>query len=366
MNAFIDIDETNKNDFNSVVTHPLQSYEWGEFRKKTGIKVVRRGLVRDRKMVDGFTLTLHKIPKTKFYIGYLPKGNEPTGEILEELQRIGVEEKCVFIQLEPNIRESDSSSFSLSLRERVGVRGTNLIPAAHPLFTKYTFELDLTKSEEELLTAMHSKTRYNIRVAERHKVKVVENNSEESFDKYLDLMLETTNRQGFYAHTPKYHKHLFETLVVDGSKTANNNSLTAHIFNALYTPEDNEQRKTKNEHTLTSWMLFVFHDHLYYPYGASSRLYRETMSNNLTAWEAIKFGKKHGLTKFDMWGALGPDPDKNDPWYGFHRFKEGYGAELVEFVGSYDLIIRPQMYSLYKLADKARWGFLKLKKSLRM
>jgi lipid II:glycine glycyltransferase (peptidoglycan interpeptide bridge formation enzyme) len=90
------------------------------------------------------------------------------------------------------------------------------------------------------------------------------------------------------------------------------------------------------------------------------------MSNNLTAWEAIKFGKKLGLEKFDMWGALGPEPDKNDPWYGFHRFKEGYGADLVEFVGSYDLIIRPQAYSIYKVADKARWGFLKLKKSLKM
>ena len=28
--------------FNSVVTHPLQSWEWGEFREKTGVKVIRR------------------------------------------------------------------------------------------------------------------------------------------------------------------------------------------------------------------------------------------------------------------------------------------------------------------------------------
>jgi lipid II:glycine glycyltransferase (peptidoglycan interpeptide bridge formation enzyme) len=348
MSNFIDITDEKKEDFNKIVSHPLQSFEWGEFRKKTGVKVIRRGLLKNKKIIDGFTLTLHKIPKTKYYIGYLPKGNEPTGEILEELKRIGIQENCVFIQLEPNLVNGQWSM----------VNGSNLVPAARPLFTKYSFILDLTPNEEELLSKMHSKTRYNIRVAERHGVKVVENNSEESFEQYIKLMLETTGRQGFYAHTPKYHKDMFEIL----PKKAAPNALSYHLFNALYKPDDSQLSPL----TLTSWVLFVFHDHLYYPYGASSRLYRETMSNNLTAWEAIKFGKKLGLKKFDMWGALGPDPDKNDPWYGFHRFKEGYGATLTEFVGSYDLIIRPQSYSLYKLADRARWGFLKIKKSLKM
>ena len=65
-----------------------------------------------------------------------------------------------------------------------------------------------------------------------------------------------------------------------------------------------------------------------------------------------------------MWGAMGENPDKNDPWFGFHRFKEGYGATHIEFVGSYDLVINPALYQLYKVADKFRWGFLKLKKFL--
>src|SRR5687768_5341757 len=104
MDEFIDITESEKEDFNRVVNHPLQSFEWGEFRKKTGLRVIRKGLVKNGKIIDGFTLTLHRIPKTKFYIGYLPKGNEPTEEVLAELQRIGSYENCVFIQLEPNIK----------------------------------------------------------------------------------------------------------------------------------------------------------------------------------------------------------------------------------------------------------------------
>ncbi len=356
MTDFIDIDESKKSEFNSIVNHPLQSYEWGEFREKTGIKVVRRALVRNEKIVEGtrpelaegFTLTLHKVPATNFTIGYLPKGNAPTKELLGELARIGKEENCIFIQLEPNLQSTDYSLQTTA----------NLRAAAHPLFTKYTFVLDLTKSEEELLAAMHSKTRYNIRISEKHKVKVAEDNSEKSFEQYLKLMTETTDRQGFYAHAPSYHKHLFETL----PKKSSTNSLSYHLLNAIYNP--NDERRTNNQLTLASWVLFVFKDTLYYPYGASSREHRDVMANNLIAWEAIKFGKKLGLKYFDMWGALGPDPDKNDPWYGFHRFKEGYGAELVEFVGSYDLVIKPAIYELYKVADKLRWSILHLKSKI--
>ncbi len=85
---FVDITEKNKSEYNSVVSHPLQSYEWGEFREKTGVKVIRRGIEKDGKIIDGFTLTIHKVPKTNFNIGYLPKGNNPTKDLIEELQKI--------------------------------------------------------------------------------------------------------------------------------------------------------------------------------------------------------------------------------------------------------------------------------------
>jgi len=327
------------NNFNIHVDHPLQSLEWGEFRKKTGVKVIRE---------NNFQLTIHKIPKLPWSIGYLPKGNLPNKKLIEDLKKIGKENNCIFIQLEPNIPKDSNLNFQSS--------NLGLVPAVHPLFTKYTFVLDLTKSEEELLKAMHYKTRYNIKVAKRHGVKIIENNSDKAFEEYLKLTEETTRRQKFFAHTPEYHRLMWETLKSQKSKTKsqNFNKLTAHLFLAKY----------KNE-ILAAWILFTFKDTLYYPYGASSSKHRETMASNLMMWEAIRFGKKLGLKKFDMWGALGPNPSSKDPWYGFHRFKQGYGAKLVEFIGSYDLVINPLLYNLYKLADKIRWLFLRLKFRLR-
>ena len=304
--------------------HPLQSTQWALFREKSGVKIIN---------TKDLQLTIHKIPHTHWDIGYLPKGPMPDLKMIEELRNIGKKENCILIQLEPNVLNDQDS------KEKI--KSLNLKPAVHPLFTKYTFILDLTKSEEELLKNMHSKTRYNIKVAQKHGVEIVEDSSDKAFEEYLKLTKETTQRQGFYAHSEKYHRLMWETL----------KNKIAHLFLAKY--------KGK---VLVAWIVFVYNDTLYYPYGASSSENRETMASNLMMWEVIKWGKKIGLKKFDMWGALGPVPDKNDPWYGFHRFKEGYGPEHVEFVGSWDLVINPALYEFYKIADKIRWTLLRIKK----
>lgn len=322
-------DPTSKTEFNARVSHPLQSYEWGEFRIKTGIKVIRK--IKGSK---AFQLTIHNAP-FGVKIGYLPKGFLPDLELIEELREIGKKEKLLYIQLEPNVNvEQKKDLESLPLRK-----------SFHPLFTKYNFVLDLTKTDEELLANMHPKTRYNIKVAQKHKVEVKENDSNEAFKQYLKLTAETTKRQGFYAHTPTYHKQMWETL---RSKTIDPNSLTQHLFTASY-----------KEKILTTWMLFIFKDTIYYPYGASSSEHRETMHSTLMCWEVIKYGKSLGLKNFDMWGALSENPDVNDPWYGFHNFKQKFGPKLIELVGSYDLVINPALYTAAKIADKGRWAYLR-------
>jgi len=326
--------------------HPLQSIEWGEFRKKTGVKVIR---------VDETQMTIHRIPHAPWTIGYVPKGPLPNKKTISKLKRIGKEENCIFIQLEPNVKRPQLLNYLIT-------QLSNLRPAAHPLFTKYNFVLDLTKPEEELLKLMKSKTRYNIKVALKHGIKIVQDNSDEAFETYLKLTEETTKRQKFYAHTQKYHRLMWETLKNEKLKMKNEkldtDKLTTHLFLANYRPTTNNHQPI----TLVAWIVFVYKDTLYYPYGASSSLHRETMASNLMMWEVIKFGKKLGLKKLDMWGALSSNPDKNDPWYGFHRFKEGYGPKHIEFVGSFDLVINHVLYEIYKIIDKIRWTFLKIKK----
>lgn len=311
--------------------HPLQTPLWGEFRRKTGVTVID---------VEGLLMTLHSIPHTKYKIGYLPKSLLPTKQTIDKLLEIGKKENCIFIQLEPDVEASENFRIS----------NLGLKPSAHPLLTKYNFVLDLTKSEDDILKNMHPKTRYNIKLAQKKGVRVVGDNSDEAFKKYLRLRKETTQRQNYYAHSEAYHKLMWETLRQAQGKHINTDILTAHLLKATYKGE-----------TLVAWILFILGDTLYYPYGASTNKYREVMASNLMMFEAIKFGKSLGLKNFDMWGALGLNPNPKDPFYGFHKFKMGYGPKFVEYVGSFDLVINKKVYLLYKVLDKLRWAYLKIR-----
>ncbi|MCL5970591.1 MAG: aminoacyltransferase, partial [Patescibacteria group bacterium] len=293
-----DITDKEKEEFNKLVNHPLQSYEWGEFRKKTGIKVIRKGFFEKEKLTKAFQITIHKIPHSPWNIGYFPKGDLPDDEILNELRKIGKEEKCIFIQIEPNIeverlKMKDEKFNSIS---HFSTLNSQLKSSFHPLFTKYTFILDLTKSEEELLKNMNPKTRYNIKVAQKHNVKIIEDSSLSAFEEYLKLTDETTKRQNFYAHSQRYHRLMWETLgrqkTEDRRQTSEDrkperNKLRAHLLLAKYNPPSSISSAIRPPSsnlcplTLVAWVVFVFKDTLYYPYGASSTKHRETMASNL-------------------------------------------------------------------------------------
>lgn len=323
-------------DFDRQVDHPLQSWAWGEFREKLGQKVIRAGVFQRGELVSAFQVFLHQIPPTPFLIGYLPKGPLPSREIIDFLKKIGQKEKVIFFKLEPNVvkKEGESTNFQkLDL-----VKGK-------PIFTKYTSVIDLCLSEEELLARISSKTRYNIRLSQKHRVIVREDNSPQTFKQYLKLLLETTKRQGFYAHNEKFHQTQWRLLKQAG---------IPHLLVAKY----------ENQY-LAAFLLFVFKNTLYYPYGASTREHKELMAPTLLMWEAIRFGKRMGLKKFDLWGDIEPNPPPGHPYYGFHRFKEGFSPKLVEFIGTYDLVINPLLYQIYKLSDFLRWKILRLKTKIR-
>ena len=297
--------------------HPLQTTEWGEFRKEWGNEILT---------TEFGIVTLHKIPFTKFKIGIFEKGPKPTREMINQLKELGKEKSIVFIKLEPNVEKDDSI---IELLSKSGlIRGKTL-------FTPTTFWIDLTKSEEELLASFSSKTRYNIRLAQKHGVNVRIDNSDKAFEKYLELTEETNKRQGFYSHTPRYHRLMWKHLKGN----------IANLLKASYKGE-----------IITTWILFSHDGFLYYPYGASTDKYKEVMANNLMMWEAIKFGKKQGLTTFDLWGR--------EEGKGFTKFKEGYNPRVVEFLGSWDLVINRPIYIVYRIVEKIRWILLRLKAKL--
>lgn len=339
-----EVKEAQKDKFNQAAVHPLQSWEWGEFRKKAGNEVIRLGAFEGQKLTNSYQLTAHPIPYTNLKVLVCLRSSVPDKATLNAIREVGRRQNALFIKFEPNVAipavDAQRAKFN-RVKSQLLKNGT---VAGKSQFARYSFLVDLTKPEEELFANLNSKTRYNVRLAQKHAVEVSEDNSQEAWSAYWELTEETTKRQHFYAHTKRYHELLWETLKPVG---------ITHLLKATF------QGKV-----LSTWMLFLFHDTLYYPYGAWSGEHKEVMANNLMMWEAMRWGKAHGAKSFDLWGAAGPETPKDDSWWGFTKFKEGYGGELVEFLGSFDLVLNPPLYSLYKVADNFRWKLLRFRKML--
>ncbi|MFA5932695.1 MAG: peptidoglycan bridge formation glycyltransferase FemA/FemB family protein [Microgenomates group bacterium] len=321
-----EITEDQKDQYNDAVSHIVQSWQWGQFRINLGTKLKRFGLYENGKLKTAFHLSFHKIPLINYYVGYLAKGLFPSKELAEALIQIGKEENCAFIKVEPNIESTVRTTVDKKFKK-----------SPKPHFTKYNYVIDLTKSDDEILKNMHPKFRYNIKVAEKHDVKVEERVDDEGFDIFLKLFFETCKRQNYFGHDIHYHKEIWQIL---------RESDLARVAIAFYTPPN-----SKDKIPLNAWMLVNFHDTLYYPYGGSSNEYKNVMATNATAWEAIKIGKKLGLKYFDLWGAANPNAPDSDPYKGFTRFKSGTGARLVEYIDTYDLIFNPIVFWAFTFVD---------------
>lgn len=303
-----------REELNASATHPLQTWEWGEFRSQWGNEVVRFPFGQ---------ITVHKLYFLPYKIAVFNKGPKPSKKMLQELREYASKNNILFIKLEPNIVKNNAD-ISI-LKENGAIPGKTL-------FTPSTFLIDLTQSEDELLKSFSQKTRYNTRLAEKKGVVVKEDNSTKAFETYWKLSKETAKRQGFFVHTKRYHELMWDTL---------HKANIAHILTATF-----------NKEIIVTWVLFIWKDTLYYPYGASSEKYKNVMAPNLMMWEAIQFGKKHKLKYFDLWGR--------EEGKGFTKFKEGYNPQVIEFLGTWDLVCSP-LYWGYRIAEYARWKLLRLK-----
>ncbi|GIW63702.1 MAG: peptidoglycan bridge formation protein FemAB [Patescibacteria group bacterium] len=313
LDSNISIDEYENHTF-----HPMQSYYWGQARLKTGVEVVRFAKLTNKNINSVYQMTIHKLPYLNWKLGYLPRHTDLDKELLTFLEGFAKKNNLFLIKLEPYIFTTDNYQLP---------KQNNLIKSSIPLFPDWTQMLDLKPTESQLLAKFKSKTRYNIRLAQRKGVVVKEMSDDKGFEIFSRLYFQTCQRQNYKGHNRNYHKAIWNNL----------KNKIAHILIAFYMNEP-----------LSAYELFLYKNRLYYPYGGSSYKHRNLMASNLLMWETIRFGKRNKAEIFDLWGSLPPDYDLNDPWAGFTRFKQGYGTEFVQTIGSWDLVINNLKYQIFK------------------
>ncbi|MDO8558899.1 MAG: peptidoglycan bridge formation glycyltransferase FemA/FemB family protein, partial [bacterium] len=182
---------------------------------------------------------------------------------------------------------------------------------------------------DELLTAMHHKTRYNIGVADKHGVVVGEDGNVDSF---LRLLKKTAKRDRFNPHPAEYYKKMFD---YSGFQTK--------LYSAKH---DGKPFGKAQGEPIAAALILIYGDAGYYLHGASDYECHSLMAPYALHWHIIKQLKAEGLKQYDLWGI---DARK---WPGVTRFKLGWSGQTVEYPGSFDLPISKFWYLVYQLARK--------------
>ncbi|MCQ2577345.1 MAG: peptidoglycan bridge formation glycyltransferase FemA/FemB family protein [Treponema sp.] len=197
--------------------------------------------------------------------------------------------------------------------------------------------IDLNVSEDEILSRMKNKWRYNIGLSERKGVvieKILGNDEKlsEKLDIFYELYKITSERDGIAIHGKKYYESLLK-------KSADEIALGKDVpLISLYLAK-HEDDYLGAIITLNSKTESI------YLYGCSSNVKRNLMPNFLLQWTAMKDAKAYGSLYYDMYG-MPPTDDENHPMHGLYLFKTGFGGKNIHRCGTYDVRLNP----VYKLA----------------
>jgi lipid II:glycine glycyltransferase (peptidoglycan interpeptide bridge formation enzyme) len=302
--------------------HVLQSWEWGEFKAAYGWQPTRLQFYKGNELAAVASVLVRKVGPVGMC--YVPKGPivdfndaDIAGFVLNTIVRVARQHRAIYVKLDPDIRiEHEPATQAL---RRHGFRAGENIQRPN------TMMLDIAGSEEDILGRMKPKWRYNIRLAEKKGVEIVQG-SPNDFPAFYDVYKETGERDNFIVRPYEYCRLEWQTFIDAGM---------ASFWLARFEGQ-----------TLAAIMPFAQGRRMWYFFGASSNLHRNLMPNHLLQWRAIQWGRGQGCTEYDMWGI--PDVlEEDQPLWGVYLFKQGFGAEVVRWAGAHDRVLQPALYALW-------------------
>jgi peptidoglycan pentaglycine glycine transferase (the first glycine) len=341
--------------------HVLQTWEWGAFKSRAGWQPTRDLWLEDDQPRAAASMLIRRLGRYPSAVMYVPKGpaldygdTALLKRVLGELENTARQERALFVKIDPDVRADTAEGEAVveTLRRR-GWRASR-----EQVQFRNTILIDLTHSPDQVLAAMKSKWRYNVRLAVRKGVSVRRGTSAD-LPLLYDMYAQTSARDGFIIRPEEYYHDAWGTFIkagwaqpliaeVEGEPVAM--VIIFHFPSAESAPSSAEG-------------LNACAGRAWYMYGASRSVHREKMPNHLLQWEAMRWAQEQGCTVYDMWGA--PDVlDESDPLWGVYRFKQGFGGEFVRHIGAWDFPVSRLGYWLYtgmmpRLLAATRWAYWK-------
>lgn len=244
-----------------------------------------------------------------------------TGEQFQEICELNKSKSgdIFMVKMEPTIRAEVGE-----VVENAGLKKVlNIQPNAS------TVLVDLTKSEDEIWASFRQRARRFARAATKEgvfakKVELTDENAEEMFRLYQ----ETGERAGFFVRPKEYYRDFWQKFAQAGEGS---------LYFA-FAPDEKEPLAG----------AFICHSGkkgLYKDGGSRRSKYKHFA--HLLQWEIMKDLKENGVEEYDLHGVPPKDKldDKNHPMAGLAMFKMSFNKEVTEFVGAFDQILNPTVYS---------------------
>ena len=327
-----------------VIAHPqahlLQTTPWGTLKSHFGWTDGRVAIAGpDQALIAGAQLLYRRLPLGLGTLTYVPKGplvdwqdHTQVHALVAALDQTAQAHGAIAMTIEPELPDTTKHAAAL---EQAG-----FVPGATAVQPRRTLLVDLTPDREDILAAMKSKTRYNIRLAGRKGVNVYRGTAAdvETFNKLIQV---TSSRNEFGVHSADYYRRAFKLFAARDQVA---------LFLADYEGQP-----------LAGLMAFALGQTAWYFYGTSSNAHRNLMAPYALQWAAMCWAKDLGCTTYDLWGV--PDHDeetletqfteRQDGLWGVYRFKRGFGGRLTRTIGAWDRIYCPLRYRLCRWA--LRW-----------
>lgn len=286
--------------------HPLQLWGWGEIKARGNWRAERVFLREDGEIIGQCQLLIRSLPWPLKSLAYAPRGpvvgKEGRVAVLDALAGYAKKKHgAVALTVEPDWEEMPAAKgWRRSLN-------TILLPR--------TIILDLSQTEEKLLSDMTKKTRQYIRKSEKSGIEIKVAKTPEDIAACLNIYKQTAQRAGFGLHKDSYYEDIFNTL---GSH--------CQVFMA-----------THESRVVAFLWLAVSEETAFELYGGMSDEGQQLRANYTLKWEAIRRMREWGVARYDMNGLL------ND---GVSKFKQGFTSSETMLAGTYEKPLSP-LYAVW-------------------
>jgi peptidoglycan pentaglycine glycine transferase (the first glycine) len=309
----------------------LQSWRWGEFKGRHGW-IPHRFLLEQNQRVMAAAQVLSR-SVGPFSVLYVPRGpavrDVESGQLSAltlAIDQLGSANRAAIAFIEPD--DANGSEIPRAGTLAWAASATELQPLR-------TIKVPVDRDDDEILSGMKNKCRYNVRLAVRRGVTVRHGTTEE-IASFYEVLTETSHRDEFGIHSIEYYADMLD---VFGDSAA--------LLLAEY------------EGAIAAGAIVLQHgDEAIYMFGASSRAHQRHMPSHILQFEAMRWARERGCRWYDLWGIPPTDtpPEETNGsgmnvrsgLWGVYRFKQGFGGEIVDYPGVFERPYYPRLINLWR------------------